>query len=315
MKLIVQIPCYNEEHFLPLVLGAIPREIKGIDSLQTLVVDDGSDDRSTEVAKACNVSHILKLKIHQGLAGAFMSGINEALRLGADIIVNIDADNQYKGEDIAKLIEPILRGEADIVIGSRDIGHIIDFSWFKKKSQRIGSWVVRQLSGTEVEDVTSGFRAFSREAALRLNIFSKFTYTLELIIQAGKKNIKIKNIKVETNKPLRKSRLFKNNISYIRQSIATIIRIYAMYEPLKVFFSIGLIVFSIGSFLSLRFIYFFFAGLGSGHVQSLIFAAVFIILGFLIALIGLLADLIAANRKLLEDSVYRIKKRESTLQK
>ena len=315
MKLIVQIPCFNEEKSLPITLRDIPRVLKGIDKIEILVIDDGSTDKTVEVAKREGVDHIVKLTNHKGLAESFNTGIDASLRLGADIIVNTDGDNQYKGKDIQKLIDPILSGEADIVIGDRNINEIKHFSFVKKQLQGFGSWVVRQLSGTRIPDVTSGFRAFSRDAALRLNIVSRFTYTLETVIQAGKKNIALSHVPIETNEQLRPSRLFSSIPSYLKRSIATIARVYALYEPLKIFLIIGGSIFGAGFLVSVRFLYYYITQQGAGHVQSLIFSAILMIVGFQIVMIGLLADIIGANRKFLEDILYRVKKLELSSRK
>jgi len=311
-KLIIQIPCYNEEKTLPVTLKEIPRKIEGIDQVEILVIDDGSTDRTFEVARNNGVDHIVKLTNIKGLAEGFLTGLDACLRLGADVIVNTDGDNQYNGADIQKLIEPIIKGKADIVVGNRQVDKIEHFSVVKKKLQNVGSWVVRQLSGTKIPDTTSGFRAFSREAALKLNVVSKFSYTLETIIQAGKKNLAITHVPVATNNKLRESRLFKSTLNYIKRSIATIIRIYTMYEPIKTFFLIGGVIFSGGLILSVRYLYFYFFTPfgGKGHIQSLILAAVLFIVGFQVMVIGLLSDVIAANRRLLEDTLYRVKKLE-----
>jgi len=313
-KLIVQIPCYNEEKTLPITLEHIPRKIEGVDVVEILVIDDGSTDNTVAVAKAHGVDHIVRFTNNKGLAEGFLAGLDASLRLGADIIVNTDGDNQYSGADIEKLIEPILNGRADIVVGDRQVNTIPHFSPLKKKLQHLGSWVVRQVSGTDIPDTTSGFRAFSREAALKINVVSKFSYTLETIIQAGKKNIAIGHVPVATNQKLRESRLFKSTLSYIKRSISTIIRIYMMYEPIKTFFLIGGTIFTGGLILSLRFLYFYFFTPhgGQGHIQSLILAAVLFIVGFQVMVIGLLSDLIADNRRLLEDTLYRVKKLELT---
>jgi len=309
VKLIIQIPCYNEETALPVTLKHLPKTLKGINTIEVLIVDDGSTDRTIEVAKEEGVHHIVKMTNHKGLAEVFLNGMDASLHLGADIIVNTDADNQYFGEDIQKLVDPILAGEADMVIGTRNIKDIEHFSFFKKRLQSLGSWVVRQLSGTRVPDTTSGFRAFSREAALRLNVVSKFTYTLETVIQAGKKNIAITHVPVRTNKQLRKSRLFSSIPVYLKRSIFTMTRVYALYEPLKVFLWIGGLIFGTGFLISLRYLYFYFQKSG-GHVQSLILAAVLMIVGFQVGMIGLLSDIISANRRLIEEMLYRIKKIE-----
>jgi glycosyltransferase involved in cell wall biosynthesis len=311
-KLIIQIPCYNEEKTLPVTLHAIPRSIKGVDKVEILIIDDGSTDRTVEVARENGADHVVKLTNNKGLAEGFLTGLDACLRLDADIIVNTDGDNQYNGADIEKLIEPIVKGKADIVVGNRQVDNIEHFSLLKKKLQHLGSWVVRQVSGTDIPDTTSGFRAFSREAALKLNVVSKFSYTLETIIQAGKKNIAITHVPVGTNSKMRESRLFKSTYSYIKRSLATIIRIYTMYEPIKTFFLIGGLIFSGGLILSLRYLYFYFFTPfgGQGHIQSVIMAAVLFIVGFQVMVIGLLSDVIAANRRLLEDTLYRVKKLE-----
>ncbi len=310
MKLIVQIPCLNEEETLPLTVGNIPRKIAGIDRVEILVIDDGSTDRTSEVARELGVDHIIKLSNTQGLARAFMTGLDASLKQGADIIVNTDADNQYKGEDIVRLIKPVIEGRADMVVGDRLTDTIEHFSAAKKILQKLGSWVVRQVSNTEIPDVTSGFRAYSKEAALKINVISEFTYTLETIIQAGKKNIAVDYVPIRTNEPLRPSRLFSSIPGYIKRSAGTILRIYAMYEPLKIFFYFGGFVFAVGAMISLRFLYFYISGSGAGHIQSLILAAVLMILGFQTLVIGLVADLISGNRRLIEDNLYRIRKLE-----
>jgi hypothetical protein len=264
-----------------------------------------------EVARNHGVNHIVRLTNRKGLAEAFMTGLDACLKLGADIIVNTDGDNQYRGADVARLIKPILDGKADMVVGNRQIDRIVHFSPIKKKLQKLGSWVVRHVSNTDVPDATSGFRAYSREAALRLNIISRFTYTLETIIQAGKKNIAIGHVKVATNGKLRESRLFSSIPAYIKRSVGTILRIYTMYEPLKTFVKIGLIIFTAGFLISLRFLwYYLFVDGGAGHIQSLILSAVLMLIGFQVGLIGLVADLISGNRRLIEDCLYRVKKIE-----
>ncbi len=310
MKLIIQIPCYNEEEGLPVTLKQIPGKFRGIGRVEILVIDDGSADRTVETARHAGVDHVVRLINHKGLADAFSAGLDACLRLGADIIVNTDADNQYSGKDIQKLIDPILAGEADMVVGDRRVGTVAHFSFVKKRLQKLGSWTVRRLSGTEIPDVTSGFRAFNREAALRINIISRFTYTLETVIQAGKKNLALAHVPVATNPQLRPSRLFTSIFAYLKRSIATMVRIYTLYEPFKTFLTIGAVVFGLGFLLGLRFLYYYFTQGGVGHIQSLILAAVLMIVGFQVAMIGLLSDLLAANRRLIEDLLYRIKKME-----
>jgi glycosyltransferase involved in cell wall biosynthesis len=310
--LIIQIPCLNEAQTLPATLADLPRSIPGIDAIEVLVIDDGSRDGTSDVARACGVDHIVRLRRNKGLAAAFMAGIDASLKKGADFIVNTDADNQYAADDIARLLQPLLKGEADIVIGDRNIAGLEHMSPRKRRLQRLGSWVVRQVSNTTVPDTTSGFRAYTREAALRMTIVSEFSYTLESIIQAGKKRMAIAHVPVATNPRTRESRLFDSIFSYIKRSAATIVRIYAMYEPLKVFTYIGLTIFGVGFVVALRFLYLYlteFTG-GARYLQSLIFSAVLMIVGFQVLLIGLLADVISANRKLLEDLLYRVRSLE-----
>jgi glycosyltransferase involved in cell wall biosynthesis len=312
-KLIIQIPCLNEADTLPGTLADLPRQLPGIDTIEILVVDDGSRDATSAVARAHGADHVVRFRRRKGLAAAFMAGIDAAVKLGADYIVNTDADNQYVGADIALLIAPLVNGEADIVIGDRNIQALAEMSRQKKRLQRLGSWVVRQVSGTEVPDTTSGFRAYTREAALRMTIVSEFSYTLESIIQAGKKRMAIAHVPVRTNLRVRPSRLFDSVFSYVKASGATIVRIYAMYEPLKVFSYIGGAMFAVGFAITLRFLYYYFTGAGRGHVQSLILSAVFMILGFQVLLIGLVSDMISGSRKLIEELVYRVRSLELTL--
>jgi len=310
MKLMIQIPCLNEERTLPVTIKDIPRQIDGVDEVEVLIIDDGSTDHTVDVAKENGVDHVVKFTNNKGLAKAFTAGLDACLKLGADIIVNTDGDNQYNGQDIPKLIKPILDGKADMVIGDRRTDNIAHFSFLKKRLQKLGSWAVRRVSGTDIADTTSGFRALNREAALKTNVVSDFTYTLETIIQAGKKNIAVTHVPIETNEKLRESRLFSSIRKYMQRSATTIIRIYAMFEPLKTFSYVGGAVFLLGLLISLRFLYFYFTSSGQGHVQSLILAAVLFIIGFQIMVIGLVADLISGNRKLIEDSLYRIRKLE-----
>ena len=308
MNLIIQIPCYNEEDTIEKTLNDLPRSIPGIDSIEILIIDDGCQDRTVEIARQWGVNHFVHFNQNKGLARAFEAGLEKALKLDADIIVNTDADNQYKGSDIVRLVQPILAKKAEIVIGDRQIDKIEDFSWLKKKLEKFGSYIVRKVARTDIPDVTSGFRAYSREAALHINIISTFSYTLETIIEAGQKDIPIISVPIETNKTERPSRLFKSNWYYIRRSFATIVRIYTMYQPLRVFFYTGITSFGIGLILSIRYLIFMIVGQGKGHIQSVIIAAVFLIIGFFLLMIGLLADVIAANRKLQEETLYRIKK-------
>jgi glycosyltransferase involved in cell wall biosynthesis len=311
-KLIIQIPCLNEAATLPATIADLPRSVPGIDVIEVLVVDDGSRDGTADVALACGVDHVVRLRRNKGLAAAFAAGIDASLKQGADFIVNTDADNQYAGKDIPKLLEPLLNGKADIVIGDRNIAGLAHMSWRKRQLQRLGSWVVRQVSSTSVPDTTSGFRAYTREAALRTTIVSEFSYTLESIIQAGKKRMAIGHVSIETNPRTRKSRLFDSAFSYIKQSGATIVRIYAMYEPLKIFTYIGLAIFGVGLIMPVQFVYTELTQtrFGPRNIQGLILSAVLMIVGFQVLLIGLLADVISANRKLLEDLVYRIRSLE-----
>ncbi len=308
MKLIIQIPCYNEEETLHIAVGDLPKQIDGVDEIEYLIINDGSQDNTVEAARNCGVHHIVGYSKNKGLATAFMTGIDACLRLGADIIVNTDADNQYCGEDIEKLIRPILEGKAEMVIGERPIDTIDDFSPLKKKLQRVGSSVVRMVSGTDVPDAPSGFRAYSRETAMKLNVVSRYTYTLETIIQAGNKNVALESVPVRTNPQLRTSRLFKSMRAYIKRSVSTMFRIFLMYRPFKLFATIGSIIFALGGILGCRFLYFYFTGTGDGHIQSLILTAVLLMIGFQTITLGLLADVISANRKLIEDVQYRVRK-------
>ncbi len=311
MKLIVQIPAFNEEATLAQTLRDIPRRIEGISSIEILVIDDGSSDRTVDVARKSGADHVVELKTHRGLAAAFVAGMNEALRLGADIIVNTDADNQYKGADIAALVAPILRGTAEVVIGDRQVARSPHMSPVKRMLQRVGSWTVGLASGLRVSDVTSGFRAFSREAALQLNVFNPFTYTLETIIQSGNRNLGVVSVPIRTNAPTRPSRLYRGLGTYLRKSVATIFRIYTTYKPLKTFFAIGGLLLLVGTGLGIRFLLEFAQGDRAGHIQSLILAAILLIAGFQTLLIGLVADLIAVNRKLSEEVLIRLRRMET----
>ena len=311
-KLIIQIPCLNEASTLPSTLADLPRAVAGVDVVEILVVDDGSRDGTAEVARRCGADHVVRLRRNKGLAAAFMAGIDASLKAGADFIVNTDADNQYAAHEISRLLTPLLTGEADIVIGDRNIAEVRHMSWRKRQLQQLGSWVVRQVSSTSVPDTTSGFRAYTREAALKMTIVSEFSYTLESIIQAGKKRMAIAHVPVATNPRTRPSRLFDSLFSYIKRSAATIVRIYAMYEPLKVFTYIGLGVLGAGVAGFVRFLYYFFHNEASRHLASLVVTSVLMIVGFQVILIGLLADVISGNRKLLEDLLYRVRQIELT---
>jgi glycosyltransferase involved in cell wall biosynthesis len=311
MKLIVQIPAFNEEATIAQAVRDLPKKIDGITSIETLVIDDGSSDRTAEVARKAGANHILQLKTHRGLSAAFVAGIDAALRLGADVIVNTDADNQYQAADLARLVTPIAKGTAEVVIGDREVAKSPHMSAFKRLLQRFGSWTVGKASGLSVADVTSGFRAFSRDAAMQINVFNPFTYTLETVIQAGNRNLGVQSVPIRTNAPTRPSRLYSGIGTYLRKSMATIFRIYTVYRPLKTFFAIGTLLMVLGVALGGRFLWFYAQGERGGHVQSLILAAVFLITGFHTWLIALLADLIAVNRRLTEDVLIRVKKLEN----
>ena len=306
-KLIIQIPCYNEEATLGVTLGELPRRVPGFDAVEWLVVDDGSTDKTIEVAREHGVDHIVEFPLNRGLAAAFMAGLHASLRVGADVIVNTDADNQYKAGDIVKLVEPVLSGEADMVIGARPIGEIAHFSAIKKALQRIGSWAVRATSGTDVADAPSGFRAIGREAALRLNVFNDYTYTLETIIQAGQKGMSVKSVPIGVNADLRPSKLVRGIWSYVSQSLLIILRIFLVYRPLRFFLILGSIPFALGFLLGVRWLILFayFPEPGRTHVPSLILAAILLLGGFQLWIFGFLADLVAVNRMLLEDLQYR----------
>jgi glycosyltransferase involved in cell wall biosynthesis len=307
MKLIVQIPCYNEAETLAITLAALPREVQGFDKVEWLIIDDGSTDKTIKVAQENGVDHIVRHIRNQGLARAFMTGIREAVRLDADVIVNTDADNQYNAADIPILTQPIINGQADIVIGARPIDTINHFSPIKKILQKMGSWVVRSASRTDIPDAASGFRAMSRDTALQLVVFNNYTYTLETIIQAGQKNMAITSVPVRVNADLRQSKLVKSIPSYIIHSIVTIVRIFIVYRPFRFFASIGAVLFGTGILIGMRFMWFYFHGRGDGHVQSLILASVLVGMGFQTLLIAVIADLLSASRKLLEDVRYNLK--------
>ena len=304
MKLIIQIPCLNEAETLAIALSALPRKVAGFDVVEWLIIDDGSRDDTVEVAKANGVDHVVSHSRNQGLARAFMTGLDSCLRLGADVIVNTDADNQYNAEDIPNLTAPILAHRADIVVGARPIETIKHFSLVKKLLQKLGSWVVRVASKTDIPDAPSGFRAMSRSAAQRLMVFNDYTYTLETIIQAGQKNMAITSVPIRVNKDLRPSRLVKSIPSYIQRSIVTIVRIFIIYRPFRFFATIGFVLFGAGFLIGLRFLLHYLSGEGEGHVQSLILAGLLLGIGFQTLLIAFVADLLAANRRLIEDLRY-----------
>ena len=310
MKLIVQIPCYNEEATLPQTLADIPRALPGIDSIELLIVDDGSTDRTVQVAQELGVRHIVRLKRNCGLATAFATGLEASLAAGADVIVNTDADNQYRGEDIGRLVEPILEGRADIVVGDRGVAALEQFSPVKRLLQRFGSWIVQRAAGIPIPDATSGFRAFTREAALRLTVLSDYTYTLETLIQAGARRMAVAYVPIRTNPQTRQSRLIRNIPSFLGISAVTIARFYTMYRPLRVFTTLGAIFILGGAALGIRFLVFFLQGGGAGNIQSLILAAILIIIGFQVCLIGLIADAVSMNRRMLEDTLYRMRRLE-----
>ncbi len=305
MKLIIQIPCYNEEATLPLTLADLPRTLPGIDAIEVLVVDDGSSDRTAEVARQLGVDHLVRHTRNRGLAAAFQTGLEAALAAGADIIVNTDADNQYCGADIEKLVAPILAGRADIVVGDRGVAALAHFSPIKRLLQRLGSWVVARAAGIPIPDATSGFRAFSREAALRLTVLGEYTYTLETLIQAGARGLAVAFVPVRTNPQTRRSRLIRNMPSFLALQAVAIVRFYTMYRPLRVFMTAGGILIAGALILGLRFLYFYAVGRGAGHVQSLILAAILAIVGVQVGLIGLVAELVRLNRRMLEEVLWR----------
>jgi glycosyltransferase involved in cell wall biosynthesis len=313
MKLIIQIPCYNEAQTLAAALRDLPKTIPGIDQIETLIVDDGSTDDTADTARALGVHHVVRFPQNRGLANAFTAGLEAALRLGADLIVNTDADNQYRGDDIPRLVEPLLQGRAEIVIGDRGITTLPAFSPLKRVLQGLGSWVVGQASGLDIPDATSGFRALTREAALRTLVLSNYSYTLETLIQAGVRRLPVAYVRVGTNPPTRPSRLMRSLTQYLAYSTATIIRAYATYRPLRVFAAMGAVLVAGGLLLGLRYLYFFLQG-DYGHIQSVILSAVLLIVGFQVGLIGLIADLIGFNRKILEEVLYRLRRVELALE-
>jgi glycosyltransferase involved in cell wall biosynthesis len=313
MKLIIQIPCYNEEDNLADTLADLPRTLPGVESIEWLVIDDGSTDRTAEVARRNGVDHVVKLPTHQGLSRAFVAGLEAAVDAGADLIVNTDGDNQYRAADIPLLIQPILNGEAEIVIGERPIRSTPHFSLMKKVLQRLGSWVIRRASATAIPDAPSGFRAMTRHAAMRLKVFNKYSYTLETIIQAGLKGMAITSVPIRTNEKRRPSRLFRSMGGYMGRQGLTIIRIFMTYRPFAFFAVPGALIFAAGFAVSLRFLYFYFTSGGTGHVQSLILAALLMGAGFFLVIVGLLADLTAVNRALLEGVDWRLQRVEERL--
>jgi glycosyltransferase involved in cell wall biosynthesis len=311
MKLIIQIPCYDEEQTLPATLADLPREIAGIERVEWLVIDDGSSDRTVEVARAAGVDHVVRLTNNKGLAAAFQAGLDACLKLGADIIVNTDADNQYSGHDVPKLVAPILAGEADMVIGDRKTDQIEHFSPFKKRLQRWGSAVVRRASSTSVPDTTSGFRAYNREAALQMQVVSKFTYTLESIIQAGKMLVAVEHVPIRTNPKTRESRLFPSTGAYVRRNAVSIFRIYALYEPLRVFLAAAAFFALIGAVIWARFLYFFFFSDEPGqHIQSLILGSTLFIVAVQLAALGVVGDILAGSRLLQQRMLERVRRVE-----
>ncbi len=313
MKLIIQIPCLNEEETLPVTLRALPRRVRGFDDVEWLVIDDGSTDRTIDVARAHGVDHIVRLTNNKGLASAFQAGLDASLKLGADVIVNTDADNQYDARDIPSLVAPIVAGDADMVVGDRQVMSIEHFSPLKKSLQRVGSWVVRQASSTSVPDTTSGFRAYNREAAVALQVVSKFTYTLETIIQAGKLLVAVDHVPVRTNDKLRESRLFPSMWSYVRRNGLSIFRIYTMYEPLRVFMTAAAVVALIALAIWGRFAYYFVQGDGGGHIQSLIFGAVLFNAAMLLGALGVIGDLLSGQRTMIQRTFERVRRIELEL--
>lgn len=314
MKLIIQIPCLNEAGTLAIALGDLPRSVPGFDQVEWLVIDDGSSDGTAELATRLGVDHVVRHPVNRGLATAFMTGLDACLQLGADVIVNTDADNQYQAADIPLLTAPITEGRADMVIGARPIDDTEHFSWIKKKLQRMGSWAVRMASKTSVSDAPSGFRAISRETAMRLNVFNPYTYTIETIIQAGLSNLRVLSVPIRTNADLRPSRLVKSISSYVRRSLVTILRVFVIYRPVPMFFWPGIVLGLAGTAAALRFLYFYFTGSGDGHVQSLIFGGLAITLGALMVMLALLADMITVNRKLLERIALRVQQVELAME-
>ncbi len=310
MKLIIQIPCYNEAETLEVALNHLPKHIDGIDEIEYLIINDGSTDNTVEVARAWGVHHIVNFRQNQGLAKGFIAGLDGCLRCGADIIVNTDADDQYMGDDIEKIVKPIIDGEADIVVGARPIDETEHFSFIKKKLQHLGSWTVRKASNTDIPDAPSGFRAYSREAAMKMNVVNDYTYTLETIVQAGRERIPMTSVPIRTNGELRPSRLFNSLWGYVKKSMLTIVRAYIMYKPLMAFSILCIPFITVGFAIGVRFLIFMARGESMGHVQSLILGCTLIIIGFLILVMGLLADTIASNRRILQDVQFHVKRIE-----
>jgi glycosyltransferase involved in cell wall biosynthesis len=310
MKLIIQIPCFNEADALPATLADLPRELPGMKSVEWLVVDDGSTDRTVEVAREHGVDHVVRLTNNKGLAAAFQAGLDACLKLGADVIVNTDADNQYHGGDIDKLVAPILAGKADMVIGDRETDTIEHFSAAKKRLQRLGSAVVRRASETRVPDTTSGFRAYNREAALQMQVVSKFTYTLETIIQAGKMTVAVDHVPIRTNAKTRESRLFPSTSAYVRRNAISIFRIYTLYEPLRAFLAAAAVAALVAAVIWARFLYFFFSGEGSGHIQSLILGSTLLVVAVQLAALGVVGDILAGSRVLQQRILERVRRVE-----